>query len=143
MPAATSAIDGSYHAGAAEIGSGKVRLLTLDDLDRRTAAARRARDLVADIEGDLGGRDHLSAAERQLVQRAAVLGAIIESEEVRWLSGEKIAVELHLSAINAQRRVLADLGLQRRQRNVTPTLEQYIAGRAAEKSGAIDGGGAQ
>ena len=88
----------------------KARLLTLADLDGRTAAARRARELVGEIESDLGGGDHLSAAERQLVQRAAVLGAMIESEEVRWLSGDTIAVEGHLAAINAQRRVLQRLG---------------------------------
>jgi hypothetical protein len=36
-----------------------------------------------------GGGDRLiiSEGERQLVQRAAVLGAFIESCEVKWLSG--------------------------------------------------------
>jgi hypothetical protein len=41
---------------------GKVRLRSLDDLDNRTAAARRARDLVADLEADLGGGDRLPIA---------------------------------------------------------------------------------
>jgi hypothetical protein len=67
------------------------------------------------------------------VQRAAVLGAIIESDEVRWLSGDKIAVELHLSAINAQRRVLDTLGLKRRPRDVTPTLAEYAKQVAARR----------
>jgi hypothetical protein len=108
-------------------GGDKVRLLSLADLDGRTAAARRARDLVAGIEADLGGGDRLSVAERQLVQRAAVLGAIIESQEVAWLAGRQVDVAEHLAAINAQRRVLATIGLQRRNRDVTPSLGEYLA----------------
>jgi hypothetical protein len=66
---------------------GKLRLLTLGHLDGRTAAARRARELIEAIELDLGGSDHLSEGSRQLVQRAAVLGTFIESCEVQWLGG--------------------------------------------------------
>jgi hypothetical protein len=105
-------------------------------LDGRTAAARRARGLVAEIEADLGGADCLSAAERQLVQRSAVLGAILEHTEACWLAGEPIAVEQHLAAINAQRRVMADLGLKRRPRDVTPTLQQFLQRTAEAKSAA-------
>ena len=53
----------------------KARLLTLDQIDGRTTAARAARDMMADIESDLGGRDQLSTAELQLIQRAAITGA--------------------------------------------------------------------
>ncbi len=49
-------------------------LLTLDAIDGRTSAAKRARELMATIEADLGGADRLSEGSRQLVQRAAVLG---------------------------------------------------------------------
>src|SRR4051812_8995978 len=34
---------------------GKVRLLSLDDMDRRTNAYRRCADLIAHVERDLGG----------------------------------------------------------------------------------------
>jgi hypothetical protein len=66
--------------------AGKVRLRSLDELDQRTAAARRARDLVAELKSDLGG--DLSTAQRELVKRAALLGAILEDHEVRWLQRE-------------------------------------------------------
>lgn len=104
----------------------RARLLTLADLDRRTAAARRAMELVSGLESDLGGGDRLTVAERQLVQRAAVLGAIIEHHEARWLDGQVINVNEHLASINAQRRVLEAVGLERRARDVTPDLDTYL-----------------
>jgi hypothetical protein len=100
----------------------KLRLLTLDALDGRTAAAKRTRDLIAAIESDLGGGEHLTEGTRQLVQRGAVLGAFIEDCEARWITGESVEVNEYLAAINAQRRVLATIGLERRQRDVTPSL---------------------
>ena len=53
----------------------KTKLATLDQLDGRTIAAKQARALMADIESDLGGRDELSTAELQLIQRARFLVA--------------------------------------------------------------------
>lgn len=110
---------------------GKVRLLSLDDLDGRTTAAKRAREMVDAIEADLGGGEHLTEGERQLARRAAVLGALIESFEVEWLAGGAIALPDYLAAVNAQRRVLTTVGLERRSRDVTPDLRRYIEGRAA------------
>jgi hypothetical protein len=87
--------------------------------------------LVEAIEKDLGGGDRLSEGERQLVQRAAVLGAFIESCEVQWLGGAAVELQDYLAAINAQRRVLATIGLERRARNVTPDLHDYLAAKSA------------
>jgi hypothetical protein len=93
-----------------------------------SAASRRAACLVSGLESDLGGGDRITVSERQLVQRAAVLGAMIEHQEALWLAGEAIDVASHLAAINAQRRVLATIGLERRCRDVTtPSLAEYIA----------------
>ena len=110
---------------------GKHRLLTLEHLDGRTRAAQRARELIAAIELDLGGASNLSTGERQLVQRAACLGAYVESCEVNWLGGAAVDLDEYLSAINAQRRVLATLGLQRRSRDVTPDPLDYARERAS------------
>ena len=44
-------------------------------------------DLVGAIEADLGGADHLSVGERQLIQRAAVTGALLEDMEALWVAG--------------------------------------------------------
>jgi hypothetical protein len=108
--------------------TGKARLRDLSHVDGRTRAMQRVRALMAAIENDLGGRDHLTLGQRQLVQRAAVLGAVIEDSEARWAAGAPFEVGNYLAAINAQRRVLATLGLQRVARDVTD-LETYVASR--------------
>jgi hypothetical protein len=97
---------------------GKARLVTLDGLDARTAAAKAARHLVDSLSSDLGGDDQLSAGQRQLVHRAALTGAIVSDYEARWVAGEPIALNEYLAAVNVQRRVLATLGLERRPRDV-------------------------
>jgi hypothetical protein len=130
LPGDAVEMEGRSAAGPAP-KAGKLRLLTLGHLDGRTAAARRARELIEAIETDLGGGDRLSEGERQLVQRAAVLGAYIESCEVKWLGGAAVELQDYLAAINAQRRVLATIGLERRARNVTPDLHDYLAAKSA------------
>jgi hypothetical protein len=105
----------------------KVRLMTLGDLDGRTAAARAAKALIADLEADLGGADRLSAGERVIVGRAAVATAMIEDIEARWLSGRSLDVAAYCALVNVQRRLLTTVGLQRRPRDVTPALADYVA----------------
>ena len=69
---------------------GRARLLTLDHLDQRTAAAKAARNLVTHLTSDLGGDDQLSAGERELVKRAALCGAIVADFEARWVAGQPV-----------------------------------------------------
>jgi hypothetical protein len=107
----------------------KVRLMTLADLDGRTNAAKAARALVADLENDMGGADRLSAGERALVVRAAVSTAMIEHIEATWLSGGELDVTAYTALVNVQRRLLT-VGLQRRPRDVTPDLDNYVASKA-------------
>jgi hypothetical protein len=104
-----------------------MRFLTLDKLDGRTLAAKYARDLVNRIETDLGG--DLTAAQMELVKRAAVLGAYIADCEARYLSGELPDSATWLAAINSQRRLLETLGLERRAKDVS--LSDYIARKHA------------
>jgi hypothetical protein len=114
---------------------GKARLVTLETLDGRTAAAREARRLIAALSADLGGDDQLSAGERQLVTRAALVGAIVTDFEARWVAGENMPLADYLSAVNVQRRVLATLGLQRRSRDVSSmSLRERWAQEFAEES---------
>ena len=108
---------------------GKVKLMTLADLDGRTNAAKAARALVADLSADLGGADRLSAGERALVVRAAVTTAMLEHIETTWLAGGGIDLAGYATLANVQRRLLVTVGLQRRPRDVTPDLDDYVASR--------------
>lgn len=121
--------------------SEKVALLSLGDLDGRTLAAKQARQLIDDLESDLGGRDRLSAAERELIQRAALAGAMLQDLETRYLMGRGIDVAAYSTLANAQRRLLATVGLKRRPRDVTPDLSAYIAehGQGGDAQEASDG----
>jgi len=135
------------HAATVEIDPGSVRkargsirdtrhLRTLDELDGRTRASQRTRELLGSIHADLGGLDRLTQAQIQLAQRAAVLGALLEDRETRWAAGEEFHLDEYLSAINAQRRVFATLGLKREPRDVTPAIDSYLARQArAEPAG--------
>ena len=99
--------------------SGKTRLRTLDELDGRTHAAQHAKELVSRLVVDLGGSQQVTVGRHELIKRAAVLGALIEDCEVRWLRKEPVEINDYLAAINAQRRVLVSIGLERRARDVT------------------------
>jgi hypothetical protein len=121
MPADATPIAGRNTAAPSPKAGGKVRLLTLGDLDRRTAAYQKTRRLIDDIESDLNA-DSLSTGERQLVQRAAVLGALLEDTESRWIEGEPIDATAYCTIVNAQRRVLETIGLGSRRyaKDITP-----------------------
>jgi hypothetical protein len=104
----------------------------LADVDHRSAWMRRLRDLVADHASDLGGEDNLSTSERVLVRRAAMLSVQMEMLECRFAEQDGVATSLQLNdyqrALNTCRRTLEALGLQRRQRDVTPSLGDVLRG---------------
>lgn len=119
--------------------SGKLRCMTIADLDGRTLACRRAHSLVRTIESNLPP-DQLTEGTRQLVQRAAVLGTYIESCEAQWLAGEDIELADYVLAVNAQRRVLATIpgALSRNARLVTTSLAETLAKLDREQSLTIE-----
>src|SRR5262245_33906273 len=89
---------------------------------------------------DLGGEDRASIAQRELAQRASVLGAMLEDAEARWLKGEPVELPEFCTLVNAQRRVLSDIGLERRQRDATPTLVSVLNAHAAKSQNDAGGG---
>lgn len=94
------------------------RLRTINDLDGRTRAAKLATRLLAALENDLGGNP--SAAQRELAKRAALLGAITEDFEARWLEKEPADLGTYGMLVDRQRRCLEALGLVRIPRDITP-----------------------
>ena len=98
----------------------KTKLLSLEQLDGRTLAAKNVRALIDAIESDLGGSDRLTAGEREIVRRAAISGAMLEHLETSWLLGNGLDVGAYTALVNVQRRLLTTVGLERRQHDVTP-----------------------
>jgi hypothetical protein len=101
---------------------GYIRFRSLSDLDGRSRAAQTCRDLVRGFEADLGGVDQMTVAQHRLVMRAAMLETVLADFELRWAAGEVFELPDYLATVNAQRRVLITLGLERRAHDITPSL---------------------
>jgi len=108
---------------------GKVRLLSLDDVDGRTVAYRRCVDLISHIERDLGGVRQLSTAQQQLVRHAALTATMLEDLGSRWLAGQPIDPTTFSTLVNAARRGFEAIGLKRIPREID-TLSNYLAGKS-------------
>ena len=108
---------------------GDSRLLPLTD--GRSVSARRFKNLATDIANDLGGTDHLSEAQQQLIRRASMLSAESERLEALWARGEaEFDINAYAVLTNALGRVLKLLGLRRVPRPVdganTTALATYF-----------------
>lgn len=113
------------------------RKAILPGVDGRSMQARRFKDLIETIEADLGGRDALSEAERQLVRRAAALSAEAERQEALWALGEaEFDIAAYATLSNALRRMFETVGVERRAKPVGPTLASVAADIRRRKAGA-------
>ncbi len=96
---------------------------------------RRLRDLINQHTADLGGEDFVSESEKRLVRRAAMLTIQLEMMDSKFAlnDGEasRVDLETYQRCSNSLRRLLKSLGLQRRQRDVTPAprLHDYLRQR--------------
>jgi hypothetical protein len=110
------------------------KLLPLSD--GRSATARRFRDLYEDISADLGGLDRLSEGQRQLIRRAAMLSAECERLEAMSARGEaEFDIDLYGMLCDRLGRLFGRLGLERKSKDVTPSLDQYLAAAHPEAGG--------
>jgi hypothetical protein len=111
----------------------------LPGVDGRSAWVRRCKDVIAAHVSDLGGIENCSAAEYSIVRRASVLTVELERLEVKFATaGEANADELDQYARVAanMRRLFEAVGLKRRSRDVTPSLDEYLA--SLPRNGDID-----
>jgi hypothetical protein len=91
--------------------------------------ARRFRDLLVLHTNDLGGADVVSAAEAAIVRRAATLIVELERMETKFASNGEASpadLETYQRCANTMRRLLEAVGLQRRARDITPSLDEYL-----------------
>jgi hypothetical protein len=106
----------------------KVRLLSLDDLDGRTHAAQFVHDTREAIIRDIAGDEaQLSTLERVAVDNAALTAAMIRDAGVKWLQGAEVDPAAVATLANTFNRTAAALGWQRRVKDVTPDLRDYLA----------------
>lgn len=103
------------------------RSAVLPDVDGRSTWVRRLRDLIALHLADLGGDDAVSEAERSIVRRIATLTVELERMEAGFAvagAAQPDQLDLYQRTAGNLRRLLEAVGLERRAREVTPTLDQ-------------------
>jgi hypothetical protein len=96
--------------------------------DGRSVWARRARDVFNEHLSDLGGEDNTSAAERSIIRRVAILTVELERLETKFAAAGEAGerdLDLYQRSAGNMRRLLESVGLQRRQRDVTPDPLQF------------------
>jgi hypothetical protein len=128
LPAESRPITPSKPSFRSSVTNGSI---VLAGVDGRSTWVRRLRDLIELHVADLGGPDAISQAERSIVRRAATLEVELERlESVFASAGEATPTQLDLyqRAAGNLRRLLEALGLQRRPKDVTPTLSEIIGG---------------
>jgi hypothetical protein len=107
----------------------------LPGVDGRSAWIRRCKDIIALHIADLGGENGTSAAERSLVRRASVMTVELEQLETKFAQGQAGADDLDLYQRTAGnlRRLLEAVGLQRRPKDVTPSVAEYVRAAVTEE----------
>src|SRR5262249_19138496 len=95
--------------------------------------ARRFRDVLAEIVSDLGGADLLSEGQRQLARRAATISIACERMEGEAAAGTPIDLEAYGKLTDRLGRTFQRLGLERKPRDVGPSLADIIAEDEAEE----------
>lgn len=87
--------------------------------DERGPWARRFRDLVAEHAADAGGSLFLSEAQRSIIRRVSTLEVELEKLEARFSEGQSDPADLNLynTSSNTLRRLLSDLGIERKQKD--------------------------
>ena len=108
----------------------RTKLFAVEGVDGRTGQARRYRDILTQIECDLGGIDNLSEGQRQLCRRAATLSFTAEAMEVDAVAGKPFDIDLFGQLTDRLGRCLQRLGLERKSRDVTPDLKSYLQAKA-------------
>jgi hypothetical protein len=100
------------------------KLVTLEDLDRRSRAAQQAFEFRDKLLVERGGA--VSLLRHQMINTVAVLNAMIEDGLTRWVAGQDIDHVALLSLINARRREAEMIGLDPEPRDITPSIDEYL-----------------
>lgn len=115
MTPEAGAIEPGKAAEAAPKGEGKIRLLTLDDLDGRTRARQHADETREAIVADLGGPEGLSKIELLQAENLALTAAMLRDMQVRALKGESIDPTRIATIENTFNRTAERVGTRKRR----------------------------
>lgn len=126
MPTTSPLIAKPKPQGATRLGTGGTALA---GVDMRTHGGRRYKELAADLVHHLGGDP--TAPQFAIIRRAAALAVWCEQQESAQAQGGDFDVAAYTTAANTLRRLLGDLGLERRLKDATPSLDQFLRDRGA------------
>lgn len=102
---------------------------------------RRWADVIDLLQNDAGDPDTLSEATKSLIRRAATVMVILERFEAAFAESETggtSAQWIEYSRLsNTLRRLLGTVGLERRPRDITPNLQQYLASKQRDRNRVI------
>ena len=107
-------------------------LKPLPDTDGRPVIALRFRDIAAAILVDQGGAELCSESRRQLIRRFSAACVLAEDLEGRLARGEEIDVERHALLCSTMTRLAHRIGIDRRAKNIAPSLSEYLTPQATE-----------
>lgn len=106
------------------VGNGKTNFLTNREL-AHTIRGRRWNELYAQGVIDLGG--DLSMAEDSILQMAVTLTVDCQMAQIRLLTDEPFDATKFSTNANAARRLYETLGIKRTQKDITTSLQDYLA----------------
>jgi hypothetical protein len=112
--------------------------LLLPDVDGRSAIARRLKDISSAILADQGGAEQCSESRLQLVRRFAAAAVLAEQMESRLANGEQIDVQEYALLCSTLTRLAQRIGIERRAKDVTPNLSEYLAENYGQQRGHSD-----
>jgi hypothetical protein len=98
----------------------------LPGVDGRSAGARRYRDLVLEIVADQGGAEHCASARLVLIRRFAAAAVLAEGLEAQFVDGNPIDIGEHAQLCSSLVRLAQRIGINRRLKNITPSLQDYL-----------------
>jgi hypothetical protein len=98
----------------------------LPGLDGRSSAARRFRDLVGSYLVDMGGLDQCSEIKLGLLRRLAATTVQCELLEAQMVNGQPVDIATLCTLASTSMRLSVRLGLERRARDVGPSLSDIL-----------------
>lgn len=125
VPTATAAVS---PANRSRVTNGSQ--LFVGRIDGRSALARRIRDLQTDLRSNFANEP--TPTQEAIIRRAASLCVWCESVEAKMTDGSEIDIAAFTTACNSLRRLLIDIGLENRMKDVTSSVHEYVARKRRE-----------